>query len=79
MESAKHILMGLGGVTILCVTLVTSGLYRVHIQRIGGSTVTIFNAPSEEEEAAVKLNAESVKCLREKRCKLLEDGTIAST
>lgn len=50
-----------------------SGVYRVHIQRIGADTVTILNAPGED---TIQISKESVICLRNKTCSILEDGTI---
>lgn len=66
-------LIGIGVLTVLFIGAVLAGYFRVHIENMKTRKVWILNADSEN---AVTLQPGDIICLREKKCELLEDGTI---
>jgi hypothetical protein len=71
--SLMPILTCLGCVLVAFMVATGFGVFRVHIENLKTKTVWIFNAPSED---AVTLTPQDVQCIREKKCDLLEDGSI---
>ena len=67
------ILTCLGGVLVAFIVATGFGVFRVHIENLKTRTVWIFNAPSEEN---ITLTPQDVQCIRDKKCDLLEDGSI---
>jgi hypothetical protein len=67
------ILTCLGVILVAFMVATGFGVFRVHIENLKTRTVWIFNAPSDD---AITLTAQDVQCIREKKCDLLEDGSI---
>lgn len=68
-------------VILACIGLVTTtfivstgiGYFRVNIENVKARTVWVFNAPSAEN---ISISPADFKCLKEKECEFLPDGTI---